>query len=696
MRPSMKGSANVGNALTVNQFYLGACYYPEHWDESLWADDLRRMKELGFNIIRIGEFAWSIFEPEEGRFEFGLFDRFLEQAVTFGISVIMGTPTATPPAWLTYKYPEVLNVSMEGITYHHGQRRHYNYSSPVYLELCARITREMAQHYRDHPAIIGWQIDNELNCEMNVFYAEADHVQFRRWLQTKYGTLERLNQAWGTVFWNQTYDRWDQVHLPRPTVSGSPNPHQALDEKRFISDNAISFAKAQADILRAEAPNQWITTNGLFGHLDSHRLSDENLDFISYDSYPQFSSIYPDTGEQPLLDRKWSLSLSNVRDISPNFAIMEQQAGPGGWVNRMEMPAPQPGQMRLWTYQSIAHGADMVLYFRWRTAIFGTEIYWHGINDYHNQPNRRVAEAGRVGQELQKAGERIIGKRYLAQAAILRDYDNEWDGELDQWHGSLARPSELGWFKALQYGHIPVDVVTIRPGAEEEQGRELGKYDVLIYPHGAILRESTAAMLQQYAEHGGTVVFGCRTGYKDEAGHCRMQPLPGPAAALSGIVVEDFTMVNGTAAPVAVRFTDEGTEIDAPRFNDILSVQADTVEVLATYESSYYKGKPALTVNRIGKGSVYYWGASFDLPVAKELLKRLPLTSPLHDWCEVPETVEVAVRADAAEELVFLLNYSSEQARVYFHEQAEELLTGQTLEGNTTLEPFGVWVLIKR
>ncbi|WP_145411193.1 beta-galactosidase [Paenibacillus xylanexedens] len=683
------------NALDLKRFYMGACYYPEHWDESLWADDLKRMKEMGFDLIRIGEFAWSIFEPQEGQFNFEFFDRFLEQAITWDMKVIMGTPTATPPAWLTHKYPEVLNVSMEGITYHHGQRRHYNYSSPIYLELCARITREMAQHYKDHPAIIGWQIDNELNCETNVFYAEADHLAFRRWLQQKYGTLDSLNQAWGTVFWNQTYDQWEQVHLTRPTVSDSPNPHQALDEKRFISDNTISFAKLQGDILRAEAPNQWVTTNGIFGHLDNHSMSDEILDFMSYDSYPQFSTIYPDSGEQPLLDRKWSLSLSNVRDISPNFAVLEQQSGPGGWVNRMQMPSPHPGQMRLWTYQSIAHGADMILYFRWRTATIGTEIYWHGINDYHNQPNRRVAEAATVGKELQKVGERIVGKRYVAQVAMLRDYDNEWDGELDQWHGSLNRPSELSWFKALQYAHIPTDVVTIRPGGETEQLQDLAKYQVLIYPHPAILREDTAEMLQKYVENGGSVVFGCRTGYKNESGHCRMQPLPGPVAELSGIQVEDFTMVNGTASPVSVQLSQHTNLFNAPSFNDILRVYADTVEVLGTYASSYYKGKPALTVNRVGKGKVYYWGAAFGLSVAAELLHQLQITSPLKDWCEVPETVEVAIRADDHEELVFLLNYSSEAAEIKLQVPTEELLQGSQLQGTVTLEPYGVWILKK-
>ncbi|WP_348625181.1 beta-galactosidase [Paenibacillus peoriae] len=682
-------------SLSLDRFHLGACYYPEHWDESLWSDDLIRMKELGFSIIRIGEFAWSIFEPEEGKFEFTLFDRFLEQADANGIQVIMGTPTATPPAWLTYKYPEVLNVSMEGVTFQHGQRRHYNYSSPIYLELCARITREMAQHYKDHPAIIGWQIDNELNCEINVFYAEADHQAFRRWLESKYGTLEQLNKAWGAVFWNQTYNSWKQVHLTRPTVSGSTNPHQALDEKRFISDNTISFAKLQVDILRSVAPNQWVTTNGVFGHLDRHRMTDQLLDFFSYDSYPQFSTIYPDHGEKPLLDRKWGLSLSNVRGISPNFCVMEQQSGPGGWVNRMEMPSPRPGQMRLWTYQSIAHGADMILYFRWRTATFGTEMYWHGINDYHNQPNRRVAEAGRVGKELQKVGGRILGKRYVAEVALLRDYDNEWDGELDKWYGPLTKQSELGWYKALQYGHIPSDIVTIRPGMESEQLRELANYKVLVYTHPAILRDSTAAMLQKYVENGGILIFGCRTGYKNEFGHCRMQLLPGPAAAMSGVHVEDFTMINGTAAPVSVRFKDQELDFWAPGFNDILNVHADTVEVLAEYASSYYEGKPALTVNRVGEGLVYYWGAAFDLALAAELLRQLPVTSPLAGWCQAPSTVEVAIRADVQEELVFLLNYSGETALIKLSVETEELLSGSRLTGTVPLEPYGVWVLKK-
>ncbi|MUT66902.1 beta-galactosidase [Paenibacillus sp. NEAU-GSW1] len=679
--------------LTADQFHLGACYYPEHWDPSLWEDDLRRMKELHFSVIRIAEFAWSIFEPEEGVFSFELFDRFLDEAVKQDVKVILGTPTATPPAWLTQKYPEVLNVSFEGVTLQHGLRRHYNYSSPKYRELSARITLEMAKHYCDHPAVVGWQLDNEFNCEIGVYYADADHLAFREWLKAKYGTLEKLNAAWGAVFWNQTYSDWEQVFLPRPTPGGyQPNPHQALDEKRFISDNTISYAKLQADILRKHAPNQWVTTNGLFGHLDNHRMTDELLDFFSYDSYPQFSSISSDPNESnPLADRGWSLSLSTVRSISPNFCIMEQQSGPGGWVGKMDMPSPKPGQMRLWTYQSIAHGADMVLFFRWRTATFGNEIYWHGINDYHNRPNRRVREAGRIGAELSAAGNAIIGSRYQAEVAIVRDYDNEWDGEYDVWHGPGGWKSGREWFKALQRRHIPSDVCYMQ---RDTTVADLQRYSTLIYPHPAILRDETAALLEQYVQGGGTVIFGCRTGYKDENGHCYMRPFPGAAAQLCGITVEEFTKIKGNRKPTLMKWNDGVAELtSAEDFNDILAIESESVEIVAEYATDYYSGKPAVTRNRFGKGSAWYFGAVFTEAAAARIIGMLGLESPVAAWAELPPSVELAIREGEAGKLAFLLNYSEEPASIHLKQDKTDLLSGEKLSGVTELEPFGVVVL---
>ncbi|WP_172243441.1 beta-galactosidase [Saccharibacillus endophyticus] len=687
----------MAKSIKLHTLQLGVCYYPEHWSEELWKEDFERMREMNISAIRIGEFAWALFEPEEGVFEFELFDRALNAAHRYSLQVIMGTPTATPPAWLTHNYPEVLNAAADGTLYRHGMRRHYNYNSPKYREFCAIITREMAEHFKDHPAIIGWQLDNEFNCETNVFYAEADHVAFREWAKRKYGTLDALNRAWGTVVWSQTYTEWEQIHLPRPTVADSPNPHLALDEKRFISDSVIEFARIQADILREVAPNHWITTNGLFGHLDSHALTDELLDFFSYDSYPQFSTIFPSADENSLLDRKWSLNLSATRDISPNFCIMEQQAGPGGWVNRIDMPSPRPGQMRLWTYQSVLHGADLVLYFRWRTATVGTEIYWHGLNDYHNRPNRRVHEAEQVGREFAKIGDMIAGTTYKANIAILRDYDNEWDGEFDVWHGPLTARSTNAWFKRLQYRHIPVDYVSLSAiGADVAK---LLRYQVLVYPHAAILSEETAALLKTYVERGGKLIFGARTGYKNIHGHCRMQPFPGPVAELCGITVEDFTLIKGTVKAPALRWTTStgaSQEAFAEAFNDILQVEDPTVEVLAEYASDYYAGRPALTRRKHGSGEAWYYGAAFSDQAVDNLLNLLALSSPISAWLQAPQQVEVGIReADDGSEHVFLLNYGADSALIGVKEDYTDLLGASIAEGSLELPAYGVAILVK-
>ena len=251
----------------------------------------------------------------------------------------------------------------------------------------------MAAHYAQRKCIIGWQLDNELNCETDKFYAEADTAAFRLWLRDVYGTLDQLNDAWGTVFWNQTYTSWEQVYVPRRTVPDSVNPHQVLDYIRFVSHSARSFAKMQSDILRIYLkPGDFITTNGLFGSLDNHRMTKESLDFMTYDSYPNFA--YGLDGyradDDGLRDRSWSRHLMETRSVSGRFGIMEQQSGANGWNSRMEAPTPRPGQLTLWTMQSVAHGADFVSYFRWRTCWIGTEIYWHGILDYSSRENRRL------------------------------------------------------------------------------------------------------------------------------------------------------------------------------------------------------------------------------------------------------------------------------------------------------------------
>lgn len=673
------------NKLNIDHITLGVCYYPEHWDKSMWCDDLRRMKEYGIEVIRIAEFAWNKFEMHEGEFNFDFFDEFMDLTVQEGMKVIFCTPTATPPAWMSHKYPEILNVTHDGHTIYHGQRRHCNLNSEKYRFFVSRITERLAEHYSKYKNIVGWQLDNEINCECDMYGSESDHKAFRKYLKNKFVTLDELNKAIGAEFWNQTYTDWEEVYLPRRTnADNMGNPHMALLQKHFISDTVIGFFKLQADIIR-KYTNAFITTNGLFRHIDYQKLNREVLDFITYDNYPNFAyeRRLNASRQNGMRDRNSSYNLTRTRAISPIFGIMEQQSGPSGWNFRMEQASPKPGQMRLWTMQAIAHGADFVSYFRWRTCIFGTEIYWHGLNDYSNQHNRRIDELVKTYEDI-KLIQDICGKEYVAEAALMSDYDNAWDGEEDIWHSEVDNISYDGWFRAFQKKHIPYDMVYIDDNTELD---ELLKYKIVAYPHPTILTEKRAKLLEDYANQGGIVVLGCRTGYKDLNGICYMIPMPGYAAKLCGAEVEDFTFFSPYDKEQTVKMGDK--KISAPMFNDVLRITDG--ESLGTFETNYYKGKSAVSVKNIGKGKVYYFGAAFAEDSAKAFieLENIIMPNELNDALDLPETVELAMRG----EYVFLLNYDSESKKFNCKKAFEDKLTGKKHMGETELGAYGVMVL---
>ena len=685
----MKGKVfSMDTSLHTERITLGTCYYPEHWSKDLWEDDLRRMLENGIETIRIAEFAWSKFEPYEGVFVYDFFDEYLDLAQRMGMKVIFCTPTATPPAWLTTKYPEVLNANIDGVLYRHGARRHYNYNSPVYRALTARIVEKMAAHYAGHPAIVGWQIDNEMNCEVAEFYSESDTLAFRVFLQKKYKSLDALNEAWGTVFWNQTYTAWEEVFVPRPVLSNGLNPHQMLDYYRFISESLCSYAKLQSDILRKYVKKgDFVTTNGIFANVDSHRMTQESLDFITFDSYPNFAYMLEpfDNNSEILMDRKWGQSLSEMRSISPNFGIMEQQSGANGWATRMAAPTPKPGQMTLWTMQSIAHGADFVSYFRWRTCTVGTEIYWHGILDYSNRDNRRIRELASVNERVKKlAG--VAGSRYEAKVAVLKDYDNSWDAQVDEVHRGVDKVSQMGIYEAAQFTHTPFDYVYLRDG---EASEELDKYEVIFWPHAVIVKEWQAELLQAYVEAGGTLVLGCRTGYKDETGRCVMAKLPGLLQEISGTDVVEYSLVSLADDTVFVSWGED--KMEAAFYNDVLE-SLGGASVLGSYLGNDYEGKAALIENRAGKGRVLYFGAAFSAETAKVFLRKLGVANPYGKWIDAPEDIEIAVRAKGDKKYLFVMNYKREPRAFSLMVPAKNLDTGVSESGEVVLPAYGTAV----
>ncbi len=661
----------------------GVCYYPEHWDRALWREDLRRMLDAGIRVVRVGEFAWSLIEPREGVFDYAFFDAFLDLTDAVGMKVIMGTPTATPPAWLTEKYPEVLNGDINGDLYRHGMRRHYNYRSPVYLEKTRIIVEKAAERYAAHESVIGWQVDNEINCETDLFYSEADDRAFRAWLKEEYGTLDALNAAWGTVFWNETYTSWEEVHQPRPTVQGACNPHLALDWRRCISRGALDYIALQAGILRKYLKKgDFVTTNGLFGHLDYTAALGESLDFITYDNYPNFAygADSYDPAPDALRDRACVRSLAEIRALSPRFGIMEQQSGANGWTSWMEAPTPREGQIRLWSVASAAHGADFVSWFRWRTCRFSTEMYWHGILDYSGRDNRRLAEVKRTCSEFAALRD-LPGTVYRARVGYVKDYDNVWDSESDRWHGHMERESADAVFTACVRSHTPLDHVYLNDDTRPE---DLAKYSLLFYPHALLIDEKRVRALTAYVENGGTLVLCARSGLKDMSGCCTDAYLPGLFGDLTGTDIPEYSPARPDETVTALW---EDEKLTARVFLE--EVESAGAQILARTD----RGRGLLALNRVGKGRVYYYGSALTGDTARLFLEKCGEAEPFAGELALPADVECAERAGDGKRFLFLLNWRGGEERVLLKRAFTDAVTGEGLSGELVLEGYGCRIL---
>ena len=404
-----------------NEMTMGVCYYPEHWEKSLWRDDLKRMKETGISVVRIAEFSWNKVEPEEGVFTFAFFDEFLDLCRDEGMKVIFCTPSATPPAWISETYPEILNAREDGVLYRHGGRHQYNYNSKKYQELVRRVVEKEAEHYGKHPAIIGWQIDNELNCETCEFHSESDSAAFRVFLKEKYGTLDKLNDAWWTGFWGNLYTEWEQIESP--SVIGEGVLHGlVLDWKRFTSEQLLNFCKEEIRIVKqhSELP---VTVNmmGAFKPLNYFKWAKE-VDFVSWDNYPSWH-MRADVIQEGVLTAFYH-TLTRSFKKAP-FLMMESAPSAVQW--KPENTLKKPGMHELSSLQAVAYGSDSVQYFQWRKGRGGCEKYHGAVLDHKNGENTRVfRDVTKLGARLEQISDKVKGSCNQPKVAIVFDWENWW------------------------------------------------------------------------------------------------------------------------------------------------------------------------------------------------------------------------------------------------------------------------------
>lgn len=660
---------------------LGAAYYPEQWPRERWEQDAELMAEAGLSVVRIAEFAWAELEPAPGTFDFAWLDEAIGVLAAHGLSVILGTPTAAPPVWLVEAYPEILPVRADGRVHRFGHRRHYCPNQPAMHEATIRIVAALADRYGHDARVEAWQIDNEL---MGRCICDACSAGFHEWLRAHYGTVDVLNERWGTAFWSQAYEDFGQVPLPElgpvPMPYGflreSPSPSLALDYRRFVSDSHVRFLRLQANELRARIdPAQRITHNLMgfkFAEIDYHALAAE-LDVVSWDNYPALDPSGRWAGPALAAD-----AMRGLRHAP--FWVLEQQVGPLGWET---LRTPRRGQLRLHAYQALAHGADLVAFFRWRTARYGTEQHWYGILDAHGRPGRRHREVGELARELAQLGDTLDGAAPVAAAAVLHDYDSRFALQIQPTNPSLAyEESVQRHYEALRQLGLGVDVVS--PAAD------LSRYRVVAAPNLYVVDEAVAGALRAYVTGGGTLVLAPRAGVKDRCNVVPEQPFPTLLADLAGVEVTDVASVVDDAEVSFAGVDGLPGGSFAGWWEQI--EPAAGARVLALYEQGDFAETPAITAHAVGEGRVLYLAGAAHTPTLRALYASVAGEAGLAT-ADLPDGVECVQLDRAGETLLVLLNHTDRERDVPLDRTRRDLLGDREHEHSIRLAPFGVAVL---
>ncbi len=660
---------------------IGVAYYPEHWPEERWAEDARLMREMGVEAVRVGEFAWSRLEPRRGQYDLDWLERAIEVLGSEGLSVILCTPTAAPPPWLFHRHPTMAPEDREGKKWYPGSRREVCLNNRPYRRYVLRVVRELARNLGSHPHLLAWQIDNELGChESGRCYCGDCEQAFREWLKRRYGTIERLNKMWCGPFWSQEYSDWHYIPAPRRTPAGL-HPSLALDYERFTAATIRDFCAEQRELIEnyggATRP---VTTNtlGLGTEQVNQFVLGALLDVVAYDNYPADGE---DLGFVAM-----QLDLARAAGGGP-FWVMEQQAG--ATLIRRKRSQPRPGQLRLWSVQAAARGADMICYFRWRTCPAGQEMHWYGILDADGSSGRRTEELRSTMALLKEKAHLWEGRPPRAEVGLLLDYDAVWALGADSMGAELDPLAQFrAFFAALLCRGVAVDILPPES--------DLSGYSLLIAPMPVIGRVKDARAWTEFATEGSVILVTAPVGYRDQHNAWLMTPPPGPHKELLGVTVPEHDALGRGRMNI---LTLGGQSFEVGGFCSVIELCG--AESLASYEREYYAGSPAITRCRHGQGEAWFLGAVGEEALYQHVVDRLLEAAgvPTSPWAsESVEVIPLSGGPDEQSPESFVLNHSAQPAELELAdgERVRDLLTEQTHEGSLTLPGYGVMLLQRR
>jgi beta-galactosidase len=657
--------------------FFGACWYPDHWPRGQWDTDLRLMKEAGYACVRFGESSWTRFEPREGEFDWGFMDEVLECLEKHDLGLILGTPTYAAPAWLKESYPAAIAAKADGTRWYKQNRRSYDYTNPDYRRCCRSVVQAMAERYARDERVWAWQVDNELFNTLQEFYGETVTSAFQAWLRERYGDIHALNDAWGTMFWSCQLDDFHQADLPGPVPSGT-NPHQKADYLRFISDLGIGFLHEQAAIIRSVNPQALILHNCPQGPEDRPKLFSE-MDIFGLDQYPGFAT-------SNARKKIPSLNAGEARPLGKKIWVVEQQASqPGSIFHRGPLCAP--GETALLALQSVAAGADAVLWFNWRTCPVGGEMIWGGVLPSWGTPGQTYHETRELISALSPHAERIARSKSVVEVARLLNHDQILLWRCEPWVKSwLGMPWDgRAALRAMNLNEDELPPRLLRADAG---------YKVALLPHAVALDRGEIDAISAWVVQGGTLVVGPLAGHRDKQLHLPTREAPpGLLGELTGTGNTQDTVWHGAVTLAGV----DGTKLQLNGkdsglqggYAEVLEMHSEDVIARAHYTCGWLSGKVAVTERPFGKGRVIHSGVALGDAFLTWLWQSLKLPMPEAPVTAASAEVEILSRRNAEETLHFVLNHGDEAAMVELAAPLRDLLTGNPVTANFSLPSRG-------